>query len=370
MGSSTYILRRQGGLRTAAVLLAAAVVGCSSDSSQPNGPDGPGSSSGERLYVTSGFTDEVLRIDPSDGTILRRIPTERRRDEVDEPHAVAVSPDGKHWYVSVAHGEPTLWKYETAGDRLVGRVSLPTAGAARIGITPDGARAFVPDYDRSQPAVPSRVAVVDLEDLSVVATPVVCGGPHHAEVNPAGDLVAVACSLSDEIVLLDARTLAERGRFPAGPEAGPAGQPALKPLNLDWSPDGETLWVGLHLAGAVRAFRPTGEVVGTVSVGSRPAQLALTSDGATLVVANRGDASMSIVDTATLLETARIPLGAEHPHGIALDDQGRRVFISCEGTPQTPGRAVAVDLDGGSVLWSVEAGAYTLGAAYASLASE
>jgi DNA-binding beta-propeller fold protein YncE len=196
------------------------------------------------------------------------------------------------------------------------------------------------------------VAVVDLADLSAVATPVVCSGPHHAAVDPAGELVAVACSLSDEIVLLDASTLAERGRFTAGPEAGPPGEPALKPLNLGWSPDGRTL------------------IIGTVAVGNRPAQIALTSDGETLVVANRGDASLSLVDTDSLIETARIPLQAEHPHGIALDDAHRLAFVSCEGTPQSAGRAVAVDLESESVLWSVEAGAYTLGAAYASLASE
>lgn len=356
--------------RSRAVLVAVLALagGCSDGSTQPNGPDE--SVSVERLYVTSGLTDEVLRMDPTDGSVVRRVPTERRRDEVDEPHAVAISPDGRHWYVSVSHGEPTLWKFETAGDRLVGRVTLPAAGAARIGITPDGTRAFVPDYDRSQPGVPSRVAVVDLVDLSVVATPIVCGGPHHAAADPAGDVVAVACSLSDEIVLLDARTLAERGRFPAGPEAGPPGQPVLKPLNVDWSPDGETLWVGLHLADAVRAFRRDGAIVGTVPVGHRPAQIALTADGATLVVANRGAASLSLVDTAALQEAATIPLAAEHPHGLALDHDGRRAFVSCEGTPQTSGRAVAVNLEDGSVLWSSEAGAYTLGAAYASLAAD
>ena len=363
MGSSADVLRR--GAWTTIAVLGALAAGCSNDSSQPNGPGDPDSGSDSRLYVTSGFTDEVLRMDPSDGAIVSRIPTERRRDEVDEPHAVAISPDGRYWYATVAHGEPTLWKYEMVADRLVGRVTLPAAGAARIGITPDGSRAFVPDYDRSQPGVPSRVSVVDLADLSVVATPVVCSGPHHAEVDPAGDLVAVACSLSDEIVLLDAWTLEERGRFAAGPEAGPPGKPVLKPLNLAWSPDGEVIWVGLHLAGTVRAFRPNGEIVGTVAVGSRPAQIAITPDGATLVTANRGDASLSMVDTNALTETARIPLGAEHPHGIALDELGLRAFVSCEGTPETSGRAVAVDLEAGSILWSVEAGAYTLGAAYA-----
>jgi len=347
-------------------VLAALLGACSGDSAQPNGPEPPASA--ERLYVTSGFTDEVLRLDAGSGAVVRRIPTERRRDEVDEPHAVAIAPDGRHWYVSVAHGEPTLWKFEASGDRLVGRVTLPTAGAARIGITPDGTRAFVPDYDRSQPGVPGRVAVVDLADLNVVAAPVVCDGPHHAEVSPSGDLVAVACSLGDEIVLLDASTLAERGRFAAGPEAGPPGQPVLKPLNLEWSPDGTTLWVGLHLAGAVRAFRATGEILGTVPVGAGPAQIALTADGSTLVVANRGDASVSLVDAGSMVETARIPLGAEHPHGIALDQEGTRAFVSCEGTPRTAGRAVAVDLARRSVLWSAEAGAYTLGAAYSSVA--
>jgi YVTN family beta-propeller protein len=366
MGSSTDVLSRRAGFRAIAAFVAMLAAGCSSDSSQPNGPDGPAGGSGDRLYVTSGFTDEVLRIDPSDGALLSRIPTERRRDEVDEPHAVAISRDGLHWYVSVAHGEPTLWKYEMAGDRLVGRVTLPTAGAARIGITPDGARAFVPDYDRSQPTVASRVAVVDLTDMSVLAAPIVCNGPHHAEVDPTGALVAVACSLSDEIVLLDAGTLEERGRFAAGPEAGPPGQPALKPLNVAWSADGEVIWVGLHLAGTVRAFRPSGEIIGTVVVGNRPAQISLTPDGGTLVVANRGDASLSVVDTGLLIETARIPLAADHPHGLALDGTGQRAFVSCEGTTQTSGRAIAVDLEAGSILWSVEAGAYTLGAAYAS----
>jgi DNA-binding beta-propeller fold protein YncE len=212
------------------------------------------------------------------------------------------------------------------------------------------------------------VAVVDLADLSVIATPVVCSGPHHAAVDPAGKLVAVACSLSDEIVLLDASTLAETGRFTAGPEAGPPGEPALKPLNLGWSPDGRTLWVGLHLAGSVRVFERDGEIVGTVAVGNRPAQIALTSDGMTLVVANRGDASLSLVDADALVEKARIPLQAAHPHGIALDDAHRLAFVSCEGTPQSAGRAVAVDLESESIVWSVEAGAYTLGATYASLA--
>ena len=97
-------------------LLLAAACGRSPD--RPN-EDAP------RLYVTSGFTDEVHVLDARDGTTLRTISLDRRRTETDEPHGgVTVSPDGRHWYATLAQGHPTLWKYETAGDRLVGRLPL------------------------------------------------------------------------------------------------------------------------------------------------------------------------------------------------------------------------------------------------------
>jgi len=370
VGPATDLLRsrRRGAATVTLVLLLAGCAADTGDSGSAEVPGRPGEA--DRLYVTSGYTDEVLRLDPSDGSVERRIPTDRRRDEVDEPHGIAVGPGARHWYVTVAHGEPTLWKYELQGDRLIGRAVLPTAGAARIGITPDGARAFVPDYDRSRPGIAGRVAVVRLSDLSVEAAPAVCGAPHHAEVDPAGEVVAVACSASDEIVLLDAATTEERIRFPVGPEAGPAGSPVLKPLNLAWSPDGRTLWAGLHLAGAVRAFGRDGEIVATVEVGSMPGQLAITPDGSTLVVVNRGDGSLSLVSTDTRLEVGRVPLGAEHPHGVALDPSGSRAFVACEGTPESMGRVVAVDLETAKVLWSVDAGAYDLGVAYASVGAD
>jgi len=318
-----------------------------------------------QLYVTSGVTDEVLVLEAADGTLIRRIPVERRRDEIDGPHGVAVSPDGRYWYVSLEHGEPTLWKFERPGDRLVGRVRIPGAGAARIGVTPDGGVAFVPDYDRARPGEAGRVAVISLETLEIVGNPLVCPSPHHAAVSPAGDLVAVACSQSDEIVLLDASSLAEVRRFPAGDSAGSPGRPRYRPLNLAWSPDGEVLYVALHAAAEVAAFGPDGVGKGVAAVGPGPAQIAVTPDGGMIVAANRRDRSLSVVDAATLVERFRVDLGADHPHGVTLDGSGRFAFVACEGTPDGLGRVVAVDLESGGVRWSVPAGAYTLGLAWA-----
>lgn len=329
------------------------------DSSAANG-DSPGG----RLYITSGATDEVLVLDALDGRVLERFVTKLRRDEVDEPHGIAVAPNGEHWYVTLAHGDPTLWKFELPGDRLVGRVELGTYGAARIGITPDSRRAFIPDYYRSGQGQTSGLAVVDLHTLEIEDRPLVCSAPHDAEVDPEGARVAIACSLSDEIVVLDVESLQEISRFHVDDSPGPPGEPIFKPLNLLWSPSGDTLYVGLHAAGLIRAFDVEGTLLGSAAVGAGPAQIALTADGQTLVTANRNDSSASVIDLPAFSERERVQLGRTHPHGIALADRSQIAYVTYEGSVGSPGGVVAIDLSSAEVVWSVEAGAYTLGVAY------
>jgi len=318
----------------------------------------------ERLYVTSGFTDEVLQLDPANGRTVERVSLDRRPHDVDEPHGIAIAPDGRHWYATVAHGEPSLWKFELPDNRLVGRLGLAMAGAARIGITPDSRRAFIPDYFRSGGGRDSHVTVVTLRDLTVVERLTVCPGPHDAQVDPTGRLVAITCSLGDEIVVIDAETLEEVARFPVDDEPGPAGSPRFKPLNVVWSGGGDTLFVSLHLAGEVRMFDSAGGQLGAVTVGSGPAQLAVSPDGSTLVTANRKDRSASIVDVRTLTER-RVAIEGEHPHGVTIEPGGRTAFLTYEGDVRHPGGVAAIDLDSGTVVWQAEAGAYTLGVAYA-----
>jgi DNA-binding beta-propeller fold protein YncE len=320
---------------------------------------------GPRLYVTSGFTDEVLVLDPADGRILDRIALDRRPADRDEPHGVAVAPDGRHWYATVAHGEPSLWKFEAPGDRLVGRLNLPTAGASRVDVSPDGARAVVPDYWLGGLGQPSRVAVVSLHDMTLVDAPVVCPAPHHAAFDPAGHRIAVVCTLSDEIVVLEADGLDLLARFPVAPgEASLPGNPLHRPMNLAWSPNGTRIYATLMRSGLVTAYTPDGDVLWSVRVGAAPAQIALTPDGRQAFTANRGDARLGIVDTETG-EARSLPLdGALHPHGVALDPAGTTAYVAYEGTTTSAGGVVAVDLVEGRVLWRTPAGVFTLGVAY------
>jgi DNA-binding beta-propeller fold protein YncE len=324
-----------------------------------------------RLYVTSGLTDQVMRLDPQTGAVVSTFDLDMRRDEVDEPHGVTISPDGRHWYVTLAHGNPTLWKFELPDDRLVGRLRLGSKGAARVGVTPDGRLAFVPDYDRAGAGAVSEVMVVRTEDLHLVGRVDVCPAPHDAEVSPDGSLVGVTCSLSDEIVFLDPGTLDVVHRFFAGPEPGLPGEPRYKPLNLVWSPDGRFVHVTLSAAALIRTFSVEGDTVAEVPVGEGPAQLASADDGRLLVIANRLDRTASVVEVSfspdgvpRLEERRRLQLDLPYPHGVALTPDGGRAFLTYEGEPGRAAGVVAVSTSDGVVSWVVEVGAYLLGAAY------
>ncbi len=315
------------------------------------------------VYVTSGFTDEIYQLDARTGAVLDTIAVDPRRHESDEPHGIAVGPDEDYWYATVSHGEPTLWKFELPSNRLVGMLPMEMAGAARIGITPDGRRAFVPDYYRSGGDAASQVAVVQLVNLTVVDRRALCPAPHDAQVDPSGTLVAVTCSKSDEVVVLDVVSLDERARFVVDDTAGPPGAPVFAPLNVVWAPDGNTMFVTLSRAGLVRAFTPNGTLVGSVTVGAGPAQLAITPDGVTLVTANRGDGSVSLVDAVHLAERTRIPIDAAFPHGVAIARDGTMAFVSFEGTTDTAGGVVAIDLPRATIRWKADVGAMALGVA-------
>jgi YVTN family beta-propeller protein len=63
-----------------------------------------------------------------------------------------------------------------------------------------------------------------------------------------------------------------------------------------------------------------------LNTGDRPKEIALTSDGRTLVTANSRSNTASIIDTGSLLESGRVVVG-NGPGAVLVDPTGRRAFI-------------------------------------------
>src|ERR671915_1954339 len=155
------------------------------------------------VFVSSEATDKIalVRFGPGGARVERESMTGIMPADVDGPHGVAVSPDGRFYYVTTAHGTPYgfLWKYATANDSLAGKVMLGNFPAT-LQLTPDGAFAYVVNFNLHGEMVPSSVSIVATDEMVEVARVQTCTMPHGSRINPQGTKQYSACMMDDVVV--------------------------------------------------------------------------------------------------------------------------------------------------------------------------
>jgi YVTN family beta-propeller protein len=136
------------------------------------------------------------------------------------------------------------------------------------------------------------------------------------------------------------------------------------PVEAAFSPDGRHLWVsnysmygpgfgkpgddvcspstGVDRSFLYRVDTESWEVDGVVRVGAVPKFVEATPDGRTVLVTNWCTYDLSVVDTKTLKETARVKLGGSYPRGIAITPDSRTAYVAIMGGTEI----VEVDLAG------------------------
>jgi DNA-binding beta-propeller fold protein YncE len=314
-----------------------------------------------RIGVVSESADIVTWLRPTTAAgpaVDHVVPVGLMPTDIDGPHNIAVSRDGHSYYVTVAHGTPfgSLWKLSAATDSVEGRAQVelfPTT----IGLTPDGQYAFVAnsDFHGDHPRT-NVVSVVYTRTMTRITDIPACDMPHGVKVNHAGTRVYVSCMHSDELLELDVGTLRLLRRAPAG--AGHSmtatASGACAPTFVAVSPDDRRLWVACNTGNTLQAwdadsFSKTGEV----EVGHGAYNVEPSPDGRLVIVSNKKDQSVSLVDAVSLRELARVPTSKKVVHGIAYSPDGRIAYISCESVGADPGAVDVIDLASRSRVASV-----------------
>ena len=260
---------------------------------------------GTRLYFTNESRSTVDVVDGSTLAMIARIPL------TGHPNNISISKDGTRVYAGIAQAPGAVDVIDTVS--LTRAKSIPVKGAVHnVYVTPDGK--FIVSG-----SVASRwITVIDQATETVAWELQMSAGIRPMEFEKAADgttsRIFVQLSGYHGIAVVDFTQRKEVSRFemadiPAEHKhtEGLQGAPAH---GLAITADGKKLFATSKWYGQLYAYSlPDLKPLGSVHVGQHPEWITLSPDNKSIYVAAAGDNVVSVVDTATLKEIARIPVG-------------------------------------------------------------
>lgn len=298
----------------------------------------------------------LVRFGPRGARVERDFEIGLLPTDPDGPHGLGVSPDGRFLYVSTAHGQPFgfLWKFDAATAKVLGRVELGNFPAT-LQITPDGAYAYVVNFNVYGDMVPSSVSIVSTDDMLEVARVTTCTMPHGSRINTPGTKHYSACMMDDQLVEIDTRTFGVSRRFSVAKDAH--GAPSCSPTWAQPSTDGTKVYVACNKSNEILEIDvPNWRLTRRIPAGDGVYNLAVTHDGRLLLATNKRGQSLSIFDLATGKETARIATKRRVVHGVVVSPDDRYAFVSVEGIGAQPGTVEVIDLAARASVAAVDVG--------------
>ena len=317
-----------------------------------------------RIIQTNFAGDTIHIIDPATNKVVGEI------KGMEATHGITVAPHGSRIYIS-EEADFTLTVID--GKTLKKKKKIPLSGNPNlIDITPDGKRIYVAiaqtyndlsEFPRIKANASGGVDVIDTVSLQKIKTIAMKGGVHDLNVTPDGKFVAVGNARggrTNVMTVVDTSTnevawtmpmdpspspmavsknpdgstkaiFAQNGRdngfqvidfatrkitsavkLPdiTGQTQTPYGPPAAS-HGIMVTPDQKTLLVNSRFNSAVYAYAlPDVKYLGVVTLGGKGAGwLTITPDSKTAYIANEHTNNVSVVDIATLKQTALIPVG-------------------------------------------------------------
>ena len=386
----------RGGVGLSAVVAAAALAACAGTPGTEIGPTPAATVAPEaapsptyRAYVANESSDLVSRVAFRSDTgawVENEVPVGLMPSDNDGAHGITVSPDGRYWYLTLAHGTPygQLWKFHAGPDTLLSRADLGLFPAT-MSTSTDGALLIAANFNLHGDMVPSDVSVVHTPTMVELTRVETCLMPHGSRVSVDGAKHYSACMHSDQLVEIDMATLSVSGRFRMTPGheraidpdrggsematalasetgAGSVCSPTwVEPSEVDpallyvaCNKNGEVLEVDAD-AWRVRRRFPTGNA---------PYNLEATADGRVLLATLKAEQAVAVFDLESGLELARIPTSRPVTHGVVASPDSRFAFVSNESIGAVLGTVDVIDIAALARVASVEVGQQAGGIGY------
>ncbi|MCA6074055.1 YncE family protein [Fulvivirga sedimenti] len=354
------------------------------------------------VYVAAESEDEValVKFDGQTAETVKRIPVGIWPAENEGPHGITVSPDGKYWYLSLAHGNPygTLYKFSTETNEVVGETKLGIFPAS-MQISPATGLLYCVNFNLHGDMVPSSVSVVDpvtMTELKKITTGTM---PHGSRISPDGMKHYSVAMMSGELfeintVSLEVSRVLDLDKAAEDYDMKSMDHSKMDHANMDHSkmdhaamghegmkhskikptwvipaPSGDKVYVAANGNEEVlEVDLKTWSVSKRFPTGKGPYNVEISPNGKYMVVTYKSDAMTGIWDLETGKELARLPNTQKVSHGIAMSPDNRYAFVSVEGIGDDPGAVDVFDLKelklvstahlgkqaGGIAFWKIE----------------
>lgn len=283
------------------------------------------------LVVLNSRDAQAVLVDPATRSVIARLPTGP------DPREVAISPDGRFAYIT-SYG----WETDVERPELQLAVAEPTMRGPRAedgAAAPEAEQAARPEEGEAarlsrgsggSRRSPPLVTVLDLANRRVHA--VFRPGPyrnvHGIRVGRDGKRLWMTAEADSGVVELDARTGEVLMLWKTG---GP------KSHTLTVSPDNRLIYVANAASDSITVIDRVTVVPRRVKTGRGPEGLALSRDGSELWIANRGDHTVTILETPRMREIATFPSGGREPVRIRFTPGGNEAWVT-----NRAGRTVSV----------------------------
>ncbi len=316
------------------------------------------------VYVGAESADLVhrVRFGPDGAVVEKTFPVGESAPEMEGPHGLQISRDGKYLHMTTGHGSPDgkYWRYVLGPDTLAGPGIFLGYFPASIDVTPDGLYAFVVNFNLHGEMVPSSVSVIYTPTHTEVARTETCTMPHGSRVDPTGTRQYSTCMMDDQVVEIDTRTFAVARRFglakgKEGPiatvaTAAHSGHGSMPPASCSptWaqpSADGSKVYVACNKADEIVEIDVARwEIVRRFRTGRGPYNLGVTPDGRLLIATLKQGGGVQIVDLATGQSVLTTKSSTNVTHGVAISSDSRYAFVSSEAVGAAPGKVDVYDL--------------------------
>ncbi|SFU01821.1 40-residue YVTN family beta-propeller repeat-containing protein [Geodermatophilus amargosae] len=264
---------------------------------------------GRRLYVAQRAAGTIAVVDTAVDRVVTTIDVPSG-----PPQYLTLSPDGTRAYVSVWDDDRTVAAVSVL-DTITGEVvaTVPMRSRPYVSaVSPDGAELYVPNHDSAV------LSVVDTRTASLVAEVDVPPNPHWVELTPDGARAYVADHDSNVVAVVDTATDTVVDEVPVGTSPHSVAVHRSRPL---------VATVNFDAASVSVIDTDRDEVVATVPVGEGPQDVTWSVDGRFAYVTNVRDSTLSVVSAEDFSVTATIPTGMS-PTSVTVLPDGRKGYVS------------------------------------------